>query len=107
VEALRGSRIDDFPSARGLLPFQGFKEVAAAARHRHVLFAGDIDAEGLGCIFYLCGGLLCLLAVITRCILAKKKKNPEWLSPLCTVPQHQAGAQSMCTFALTEDVMET
>jgi hypothetical protein len=44
VEALRGSRIDDFPSARGLLPFQGFKEVAAAARHRHVLFAGNIDA---------------------------------------------------------------
>jgi hypothetical protein len=87
VEALRGSRIDDFPSARGLLPFQGFKEVAAA-RHRHVLFAGDIDAEGLGCFFYLCGGLLCLLAVITRCILAKKITfiNANLLSPV--VPMH-------------------
>jgi hypothetical protein len=65
----------------GLLPFQGSKEVAAAARHRHVLFAGDIDAEGLGCIFYLCGGLLCLLAVITRCILAKKKKANKFFLP--------------------------
>jgi hypothetical protein len=73
MEALRGSRIDDFPFARGLLPFQGFREVAAAARHRHVLFAGDIVAEGLGCFFFLCGGLFCILAVITRCILAKKK----------------------------------
>jgi hypothetical protein len=58
-----------------------------AARHRHVLFAGDIDAEGLGCIFYLCGGLLCLLAVITRCILAKKSLAT---TPFLRVRWHQA-----------------
>ena len=46
MEALRGTRIDDFPSARGLLPIQGKREDAAAARYRHVLLlAGDIEMQ--------------------------------------------------------------
>jgi hypothetical protein len=42
VEAPRSSRSGDFPSARGRLLFQGLKEDAAAARHRHVLFLAGV-----------------------------------------------------------------
>jgi hypothetical protein len=49
--ALRGGgsselRSVDFPSAMGLLPIQGFRGGAAAARQRHVFF-GDDDVEVL------------------------------------------------------------
>ena len=69
---LRGSRFDDFPSAGEILRSKVWEDLAAA-RHRHVYFAGGFDARGLGCIFFLRGGPVCLLAVITVCTLAKKK----------------------------------
>jgi hypothetical protein len=42
VEAPRSLRSGDFPSARGRLLFQGLKEDAAAARHRHVMFHAGV-----------------------------------------------------------------
>lgn len=55
MEALRSSRTDDFPSARGHLLIQGSCEDAAAARHRNVLFlVGSSALQGdlvVICIF--------------------------------------------------------
>ena len=46
VEAPWSSRLEDFPSAWGLLPFQGQREEAAAVRPRHVLLGdGDISLQ--------------------------------------------------------------
>ena len=46
AEALRSSRPDDFPSARGSSSIQGVSEEGAAARHLHVsLLVVDIDLQ--------------------------------------------------------------
>ena len=55
MEALRSSRTDDFPSARGHLLIQGSCEDAAVARHRNMLFlVGGFALQGdlvVICIF--------------------------------------------------------
>ena len=73
MEASRGSSFGNFPSAWGMLLFQGF-EAAAAARIRCVFFTGDVDAEESMCNVYLLFDFFCLLDVICICNLAKKKK---------------------------------
>ena len=72
MEASRGSSFGNFPSAWGMLLFQGF-EAAAAARIRCVFFTGDVDAEVSMCYVYLLLDSFCLLDVICICNLAKKK----------------------------------
>ena len=54
MEALRSSRTDDFPSAKGHLPIQGVED-AAAARHRNVLFfVGVIALQKKDLVVILC-----------------------------------------------------
>jgi hypothetical protein len=85
AEALRSSRPDDFPSARGSSSIQGISGEGAAARLRHVsLLVVDIDLHEDGSVI---SKFVVSLSVIPRCISAvssqKKKKTDAY--PVCRV----------------------